>query len=123
MTLPSSTSTVDSMERLLVVGPLTLLSVLAATLDTSWYSASLTVPFSLMVGRTRSIRPTSLRSTVVKGLTAPPRPPVLAYEPVGNGTLSPMMICASSLSSVIRLGVDSTLASPVFSRKLASAPR
>lgn len=78
MTLPSSTITVDSMERLLVVGPLVSLSVPSLTLETSWYSVSLTVPFSLIVGRTRSIRPTSLRSTVVKGFTAPLLPPVLA---------------------------------------------
>ncbi|MNH40041.1 hypothetical protein D3C79_1012950 [compost metagenome] len=59
---------------------------------------------------------------MVNGLT-PEVPVVLAYEPVTNGTLLPMMIFASSLSSVIRLGVDSTLASPLFCRKLASAPR
>ncbi len=80
------------------------------------------MPFSLICGRTRSIRPTSLRSTVVNGFTVL-LPVLLAYEPVTNGTLLPMMIWASSLSSVSRLGVESTLASPVFSRKLASAPR
>jgi hypothetical protein len=84
--------------------------------------AILTVPFSLICGRTRSIRPTSLRSTVVKGLTVL-LPVLLAYEPVTKGTLLPMTMRASSLSSVIRLGVESTLASPLFCRKLASAPR
>ncbi len=120
--LPSSTSTFDSIERLLVVGPLRLLTVLWSTLDTSWKMASLTVPFSLICGFTRRVRPTSLRSTVVKGLTVL-LPVLLAYCPVTKGTFWPMTILASSLSSVSRLGVDSTLASPLFCRKLASAPR
>jgi hypothetical protein len=34
--LPSSTSTFDSMERLLVVGPFRLFTVDATTLETSW---------------------------------------------------------------------------------------
>ncbi len=81
-----------------------------------------TVPFSLMVGRTRSVRPTSLRSTVVNGLM-PTEPEVLAYWPVTKGTFWPMTILASSLSSVSRLGVESTLASPSLVKKFAIAPR
>jgi hypothetical protein len=91
-------------------------------LEISWKICIFTVPFSLMVGRTRSVRPTSLRSTVVNGLM-PTEPEVLAYEPVGKGTFWPMTILASSLSSVSRLGVDSTLASLSLLKKLAMAPR
>ncbi len=36
MMLPSSTTTFDSMERLLVVGPLVSFSVAASIFDTSW---------------------------------------------------------------------------------------
>ena len=36
----------------------------ACTLDTSWKMVSLTVPFSLICGLTRKVRPTSLRSMV-----------------------------------------------------------
>ncbi|MNV75499.1 hypothetical protein D3C71_1687900 [compost metagenome] len=77
MMLPSSTSTFDSIERLLVVGPLMALVVAGSIFETSWYTDIFTVPFSLICGRTRSIRPTSLRSTVVNGLT-PEVPVVLA---------------------------------------------
>ena len=120
---PSSTSTFDSMERLLVVAPLGSLRVESSIFDTSWYTASLTVPFSLICGRTLSTRPTSLRSTVLNGFTVPLVLVALAYEPLRKGTLLPMRIFASSLSRVSRLGVESTLASPLFCRKLASAPR
>src|SRR5256885_109015 len=46
MMLPSSTSTLDSMERLLVVRPLVSLRVDSSTEETSWNTASFTVPFS-----------------------------------------------------------------------------
>ena len=120
---PSSTSTLDSMERLLVVGPLVAARVAASMLDTSWNSVSRMVPFSLICGLTRSVSPTSLRSMVWKGLTVPPLPePVLVNWPVTNGTFWPMTILASSLSSVSKLGVDSTLPLPFSSKKRAKKP-
>ena len=61
---PSSTSTVDSMVRLLVIRPADELRDCAATLLTSWKIVILMVPFSLICGFTRSVRPTSLRSMV-----------------------------------------------------------
>ena len=43
----------------------------ACTLETSWKICSFTVPFSLICGFTRRVRPTSLRSMVWNGLTEP----------------------------------------------------
>ena len=79
------------------------------------------MPPSPICGLMRSVRPTSLRSIVWNGLTAP-LPPVFEYEPVRNGTFWPTTIFASSLSSMTMLGVASTLASVLVSRKRASAP-
>ena len=68
---------------------------------------SLTVPFSLIWGLTRRVRPTSLRSKVWNGLTVPlVEVPVLENWPVRKGTFWPMTILASSLSRVSRLGVE-----------------
>ena len=50
-------------------------------------------------------------------------PPVFVNEPVTKGTFSPITIFASSLSSVKRFGVDSTLPSPLDCRKRAKAPK
>ena len=72
---PSSTSTLDSSERLLVVGPFGSVWLPGSTVEISWKIVIFTVPFSLMVGRTRSVRPTSLRSRGVTGL----RPPVVGF--------------------------------------------
>ena len=60
---PSSTSTLDSIERLLVIRP-KVGELLLSMLLTSWKICILIVPFSLIWGLTRSVRPTSLRSTV-----------------------------------------------------------
>jgi hypothetical protein len=121
-TAPSSTSTLDSIERLFVMRPVAELMDEAWTLDTSWKICSFTVPFSLICGLTRSVRPTSLRSMVWNGLTEPLLAPVLVNCPVTNGTFWPMTMRASSLSSVSRLGVDRMLPSALDSRKRASAP-
>jgi hypothetical protein len=82
----------------------------------------LTVPFSLICGLTRSVRPTSLRSMVWNGLTVPLLELLLVYWPVTKGTFWPITILASSLSSVSRLGVDRMLPSPVACRKRARKP-
>ena len=68
-----------------------------------------TVPPSPICGLMRSVRPTSLRSMVWNGLSRR-RVPVLVNWPVMNGTFWPTTIFASSLSSVIRFGVDRMLA-------------
>jgi len=83
-----------------------------------------TVPPSPTCGRTRRVKPTSLRSMVWKGLTEPlfEPEPVLVKLPVTKGTFSPTTILASSLSSVTRLGVDRMLPPASVLRKLASAP-
>ena len=80
------------------------------------------MPFSLICGFTRSVRPTSLRSIVWNGFTVLPEAPVLVNWPVMKGTFWPITILASSLSSVRRLGVDSTLPSPLLSKKRARKP-
>ena len=68
---------------------------------------SLTVPLSLICGRTRSVRPTSRRSTVWNGLTlAAPLEAGVTYWPVTKGTFWPTMMRASSLSSVMMFGVE-----------------
>ena len=72
-------------------------------LEDSWTSVMRTVPFSPICGRMRSVMPTSLRSMVWNGV-APTA--VVVYCPVTNGTFLPTTILASSLSSVIRFGVD-----------------
>ena len=70
MMLPSSTSTFDSIDALVGGRAVERCSRSTAwTLETSWKIVSLTVPFSLICGRTRSVRPTSLRSMVWNGLT------------------------------------------------------
>ena len=117
---PSSTSTFDSMARLLVIRPAA--SVASCTLETSWKICMRTVPPSATCGRTRSVVPTSLRSMVWKGLIAP-APPVEVNEPVIKGTFWPMMIRASSLSSVTRLGVARIFAPASVSRARARKPR
>jgi hypothetical protein len=113
MISPSSTTTVDSIERLLVVGPALDVpgAVPEARLDDSWNSVIRTVPFSPICGRMRNVMPTSLRSMVWNGLTVELPPPVFVYWPVMKGTLLPTMIFASSLSSVTRFGVDTMLVS------------
>ena len=119
---PSFTSTLVSMERLLVVGPLAELMVEGCTLETSCEMDSRMVPFSLICGLTLSVMPTSLRSTVWNGFTGLAPPPVLVKVPVTKGTFWPMTILASSLSSVRMVGVDSTLPSPLLCRKRARKP-
>ena len=52
----------------------------------------------------------------------PPAAPVLVKLPVTKGMFWPTMILASSLSSVSRVGVDSTLPVPVLWMKLARMP-
>ena len=110
------------MERLLVIKPDDE-ELRVSMLLTSWKICILTVPFSLIWGLTRSVRPTSLRSMVWNGLTAPLLLLLAVYWPVTKGTFWPMTILASSLSSVSKLGVDSTLESPSACKKRASAPR
>ena len=94
-------------------------AVVLDRLDDSWKIVMRTVPFSLICGLTRSVRPTSLRSMVWNGLVL--AVPVLVNWPVTNGTFWPMTILASSLSSVSRLGVDRMLPLAWLSRKRASA--
>ena len=67
---PSSTTTVDSIERLVVDGPALLVpaAVVAFTLDCSWKIVMRTVPPSPICGLMRSVMPTSLRSMVWNGL-------------------------------------------------------
>ena len=109
MIWPSSTTTVDSIERLLVDGP--ALVVPGATwserLDDSWKIVIFTEPSSPICGLMRKVMPTSFRSMVWNGLVVPV--PVLVNCPVTKGTLLPTMILASSLSSVIRFGVEMML--------------
>ena len=81
-----------------------------------------TVPPSPIWLLMRSVMPTSLRSTVLNGLTAPLPVPVLVNEPVVNGTFEPITILASSLSSATRLGVDRMFAPVFVSRNRARAP-
>ena len=77
MIWPSSTTTFDSIERLLVDGP--AFDVPGATccdrLDASWKIVMRIVPFSPICGWMRSVMPTSLRSIVWNGLVV--APPVL----------------------------------------------
>jgi len=119
---PSSTSTVDSMVRLLVINPVLELTEDGCTLLTSWKMVILMVPFSLICGFTRSVMPTSLRSMVWNGLTEPSLLPVLVNWPVTKGTFWPITILASWLSSVSRLGVERMLPSPFSCRKRARKP-
>ena len=106
---PSSTTTVDSIERLSVDGPALLVpgATLSLTLDDSWKIVMRIVPPSPICGLMRSVMPTSLRSIVWNGLVV--AVPVLVNWPVTKGTLLPTMIFASSLSSVIRFGVETML--------------
>ena len=70
------------------------------------------MPPSVICGLTCSVRPTSCRSNVLNAVTDVAVLAVgVAYEPVTTGTFWPTTIFASSLSSVIRLGVDRMLAS------------
>ena len=107
------------MERLLVVGPPVEAAVVLSMLDTSWYTDRRTVPVSLICGRTRRVRPTSLRSKVLNGVAAALLSTTL---PVVKGTCWPTTILASSLSRVSKVGVDKILASPLVCKKLAKAP-
>ena len=77
------------------------------------------VPPSPICDLMRSVRPTSLRSIVWKGLFEPEV--LVVNEPVRKGTFWPTMIFASSLSSATMFGVASTLALVLVSRKRASA--
>ena len=63
---PSSTSTLESMARRLVMMPADC--VVSTTAEISWAISILTVPPSETWGRTRSMVPTSLRSMVWNGL-------------------------------------------------------
>jgi hypothetical protein len=67
---PSSTTTFDSICRLFVEGPALEVpgATFSETLEDSWKIDMRTVPPSPTCGRTRSVRPTSLRSMVWKGL-------------------------------------------------------
>ena len=110
---PSSTITFVSIERLLVVGPVPLVpSAWPTTAELSWKIVMRIVPPSPICGLMRKVMPTSLRSTVWKGLVVPV--PVLVNCPVMKGTLRPTTILASSLSTVIKLGVDMMLLLPLF---------
>ncbi len=121
---PSSTTTVDSIERLVVDGP--ALSVPGATrgstLDCSWKITMRTLPPSPICGRSRSVSPTSRRSMVWNGLAAAP-PAGGRNWPVMNGTLAPTTMRASSLSRVIRLGAETMLASVWVCSRRAMADR
>ena len=70
----------------------------------------------------RRVMPTSLRSMVWNGFVA--AVPVCVNCPVMNGTLLPTMIFASSLSSVIRFGVETMLVLVWLcsSRAIAASP-
>ena len=120
MIWPSSTITVDSTARLLVMMPAAF--DWSCTLDTSWKICSLTAPPSEICGLMRKVRPTSRRSIVWNGVAVVALP-VCAYCPVMKGTFWPITIFASSLSSVSRLGVDRMFAFVSDARKRASAPR
>ena len=93
----------------------------SATVEISWAISILTVPPSETCGRTRSMVPTSLRSTVWNGLDSVLL--VVAYWPVTKGTFWPMMMRASSLSSVSRFGVARMLPLASVSSARASRPR
>ena len=110
------------MERLLVMRSEAPLTEVGATFDTSWKISSLMVPPSETCGLILSVKPTSLRSIVWKGLATPP---ALGGKevPVMNGTFWPTTILASALSSVMRLGVDRMFAKPRDSRARANAPK
>ncbi|MNC93184.1 hypothetical protein D3C83_97560 [compost metagenome] len=70
---PSSTSTVDSRVRLVVMMSADCTSALSrVTLEISWKILSLTAPASATCGVTRSVMPMSLRSMVWNGLVALP---------------------------------------------------
>ncbi len=121
MIWPSSTSTFDSIARRFVMIPED--SVVLCTLETSWKICIRTVPDSEIVGFTCSVVPTSRRSIVWNGFTAPVAAPVFVNWPVMKGTFWPMMIRASSLSSVSRLGVARMFASALVSSARARKPR
>ncbi len=99
----------DSIERLLVVGPLGAFSVRGLTVEISWNTTILHGAVLVDLRAHAQVRPTSLRSMVVNGFTEPLAAPVLVYWPVTKGTFWPITILASSLSRVSRLGVDSTV--------------
>ena len=75
MMAPSSTTTVDSIERLSVDGPALEVpgATLSLTADCSWKIVMRTAPPSPTCGRMRSVMPTSLRSMVWNGLVRRPR--------------------------------------------------
>ena len=102
--------------------PVVELTELACTELLSWKIWSLTCPSSLICGLTRSVKPTSLRSTVWNGFTEPLLLPVLVNEPVTKGTFWPITMRASSLSNVSKLGVERMLPSPLVSMKRARKP-
>src|SRR6516225_612754 len=64
--LPSATDTVDSIERLLVVGP--WVELVLSTDDDSCITVMRISPFGPICGRMCSVTPTSMRSTVWNGL-------------------------------------------------------
>jgi len=92
-----------------------------STDDFSWNTVRRTEPPSPTCGLTRSVKPTSLRSTVWKGLELPEL--LLVYCPVTKGTFLPTTIFASSLSSEIMLGLESTLPSALVCKKVANAAK
>ena len=69
---PSSTSTLVSIARLLVIDAGGVGGAVPRRRKSPGRSPACTVPPSLICGRTRSVRPTSLRSMVWNGLTRPP---------------------------------------------------
>ena len=96
-------------------------ATLSERLDDSWKIVIRTTPFSPICGLIRSVMPTSLRSIVWNGLVV--AVPVLVNWPVTNGTFWPTMIFASSLSSVIRFGVETMLVLVWLCRMWAIAAR
>ena len=81
------------------------------------------VPLSLICGRTRSVSPTSRRSTVWNGLVVAPPPDGVMNWPVMKGTFWPTTMRASSLSSVRMFGVDRMLAFDIVSSARARTCR
>src|SRR5882757_6205089 len=82
------------------------------------------MPPVVICGFTCSVTPTSRRSNVLNADTDVPVLAVgVAYEPVTTGTFWPTTIFASSLSSVMRLGVDKMFASADVDSAWSKPPR
>ena len=105
---PLFTTTLVFADRFVVVGPtwLAFSRESAATADDSWKMSRLTKSLSRMWGVSRSVMPTSFRSTVLMVLARFVES--LAWL-VMNGTFEPTTISASLLSRVSRCGEERML--------------